>query len=587
MSFDPKDHLRALLTTALASVAPDYESTDILLERPKQASHGDFASNLALQLARPLKQNPRAIAERLLRELPPSSWLERAEVAGAGFINFHLSAAARTGVVHEVLQQAADFGRCNQGQGRRLQVEFVSANPTGPLHVGHGRGAALGATLANLLDFAGWQVTREYYVNDAGRQMDILAVSTWLRYLALFGETLAFPPNAYQGDYVRHMAEQLKTAHDKKFLRPLTEVLVDVPELVETDSPANSNREERLDALIAAGKRLLQEDWQLMHRHALDEQLNDCRADLAEFGVEFDVWYSERSLFDDGKVAAAVARLEERGHLYMQDGAKWFRSTAFGDEKDRVVQRDNGLFTYFASDIAYHDDKLQRGFARILDLWGADHHGYIPRVRGALTALGHEGQAGGPLDVVLVQFVSLWRGEEKLAMSTRAGSYVTLRELRREVDNDACRFFYLLRKADQALDFDLELAKSRSNDNPVYYVQYAHARVCSVLSQWGGELDTLSQASLSALSNERELALCNRLAGFAEMIEIAAQECAPQMIAFYLKDLAGDFHSYYNAERVLVDDESQRLARLALICAVRQVLKNGLTLLGVSAPESM
>lgn len=585
MSLDSKDHLRALLATALASVAPDCGPVDILLERPKQASHGDFASNLALQLARPLKQNPRLIAERLVQELPPSSWLERVEVAGAGFINFHLSPAARTGVIHRVLQQAANFGRCDQGQGRHLQVEFVSANPTGPLHVGHGRGAALGATLANLLDFAGWQVTREYYVNDAGRQMDILAVSTWLRYLALFDETLGFPTNAYQGDYVIQMAGQLKAAHGPRFLRPLAQVLVDVPELV--DNPENSNREERLDALIAAGKRLLQDDWNLIHRHALDEQLSDCRADLAEFGVEFDVWYSERSLFDSGKVAAAVAQLDARGHLYIQDGAKWFRSTHFGDEKDRVVQRDNGLYTYFASDIAYHDDKLQRGFARILDLWGADHHGYIPRVRGALTALGHEGQAGGPLDVVLVQFVSLWRGEDKLAMSTRAGQYVTLRELRKEVGNDACRFFYLLRKADQALDFDLELAKSRSNDNPVYYVQYAHARVCSVLNQWGGDVASLGQVDLGALANERELALCNRLAGFAEMIEVAAQECAPQMIAFYLKDLAGDFHSYYNAERVLVDAADQRLARLALICAVRQVLKNGLTLLGVSAPESM
>lgn len=583
MTFDSKTHLTELLATALASVAPDLRDTAILLERPKQASHGDFASNLALQIAKVLKANPREIAQRLVRELPVSPWVDKAEVAGAGFINFHLAQASRSRVVTEILHQQADFGRCDIGAGRKLQVEFVSANPTGPLHVGHGRGAALGASLANLLTFAGWQVTREYYVNDAGRQMDILAVSTWLRYLSLFGEDIPFPSNAYQGDYVVEMAQQIRSSHANRHVQPASHVLKEVPAL----NGDGSNSEERLDALIAAGKQLLGEGWDYIHQFALTEQLAGCRSDLEAFGVSFDQWFSERSLYDTGMVQRAVDQLEARGHIYVQDGAKWFRSTHFGDEKDRVVQRDNGLYTYFASDIAYHCNKLERGFAKIVDIWGADHHGYISRVRGALNALGCEGQEGGPLDILMVQFVSLWRGTEKVSMSTRAGQYVTLQELRTEVGNDACRFFYMQRKAEQALDFDLDLAKSQSNDNPVYYVQYAHARVCSVLAQWGGEVATLTTVDLAALKGERELSLCNRLATFPEVIADAARDYAPQTIAFYLKDLAADFHSYYNAERVLVEDTAQCLARLALIVAVRQVLRNGLAILGVSAPESM
>lgn len=583
MTFDSKTHLTELLVTALASVAPDLRDTAILLERPKQASHGDFASNLALQLAKAMKANPREIAQRLVRELPVSPWVDKAEVAGAGFINFHLAQASRSRVVTDVLQQQADFGRCNIGAGRKLQVEFVSANPTGPLHVGHGRGAALGASLANLLTFAGWAVTREYYVNDAGRQMDILAVSTWLRYLSLFGENIPFPTNAYQGDYVVEMAQQVRASHANRYVQPASHVLKEVPALAED----GSNIEERLDALIAAGKQLLGEGWDYIHQFALTEQLAGCRSDLEAFGVSFDMWFSERSLYDTGMVQRAVDKLDAQGHLYVQDGAKWFRSTHFGDEKDRVVQRDNGLYTYFASDIAYHYNKLERGFAKIVDIWGADHHGYISRVRGALDALGCDGKEGGALDILMVQFVSLWRGKEKVSMSTRAGTYVTLQELRTEVGNDACRFFYMQRKAEQALDFDLDLAKSQSNDNPVYYVQYAHARVCSVLAQWDGDEDTLAKVDLAALQGERELALCNRLATFPEVIADAARDYAPQTIAFYLKDLAADFHSYYNAERILVEDEAQRVARLALIVAVRQVLRNGLAILGVSAPESM
>ncbi|MCK6386040.1 MAG: arginine--tRNA ligase [Zoogloea sp.] len=577
MSADSKTQLADLLRAALLSVAPDQADTPINLERPKQAGHGDFASNLALQLAKPLKRNPRDLANLLLAELPASSLVAKAEVAGAGFINFTLASDAKTAVVQRVLEQGEAFGR-GQKSGVKVQVEFVSANPTGPLHVGHGRGAAYGASLSDVLDFAGFDVTREYYINDAGRQMDILALSTWLRYLDLFGIAVAFPPNAYQGDYVKDMAAQIKEAHADRFAK------VSAADVLQGAPTVEADKEGHLDALIANAKSLLGSDYAWVHGFALTEQLGDGREDLEEFGVTFDKWFSERSLFDTGLVEKAVTELEARGHLYVQDGAKWFRSTAFGDEKDRVVQRENGLFTYFASDIAYHANKYERGFDRIIDIWGADHHGYIPRVKGALQALGLPPEK---LDVALVQFAVLYRDGQKAAMSTRSGEFVTLRELRNEVGNDACRFFYVLRKADQHLDFDLDLAKSQSNENPVYYIQYAHARLCSVLGQWNGVLADLSGADLARLDNERELALCARLTAFPEVVQNAAADYAPHQIAFYLKDLAGEFHSYYNAERMLVDDEGLKLARLALAAAVRQVIRNGLALLGVSAPDSM
>ena len=577
MSADPKNLLADLLRAALVSVAPEQAETPILLDRPKQAGHGDFASNLALQLAKPLKRNPRDLAALLVAELPASQLVARVEVAGAGFINFTLASDAKTRVVRQVLEQGDAFGR-GAKNGVKVQVEFVSANPTGPLHVGHGRGAAYGASLADVLAFAGFDVTREYYINDAGRQMDILALSTWLRYLDLFGIAMPFPPNAYQGDYVKDMAAQIREGHGDRFAKvSAADVLQDAPGI-------DVDKEAHLDVLIANAKRLLGSDYAWVHGFALTEQLGDGREDLEEFGVTFDKWFSERSLFDTGLVEKAVAELDARGHLYEQDGARWFRSTAFGDEKDRVVQRENGLFTYFASDIAYHANKYERGFDRIIDIWGADHHGYIPRVKGALQALGLPPEK---LDVALVQFAVLYRNGQKAAMSTRSGEFVTLRELRKEVGNDACRFFYVLRKADQHLDFDLDLAKSQSNENPVYYIQYAHARVCSVLAQWNGVVADLADADLARLDGERELALCARLAAFPEGVQGAAADYAPHQIAFYLKDLAGDFHSYYNAERLLVDDEGLKLARLALAEAVRRVLASGLALLGVSAPQSM
>ncbi|MDR2925899.1 MAG: arginine--tRNA ligase [Azoarcus sp.] len=588
MSIDPKTLLTELIGAALKSVAPAHADSPIVLERPRQAGHGDFATNIAMQLARTLKRNPRDLANLLRTELPPSKWVEKAEVAGAGFINFTFAPALKTAVVREAIVQGKDWGR-GTSSGVKVQVEFVSANPTGPLHVGHGRGAAYGASLADVLAFAGFDVSREYYVNDAGRQMDILALSTWLRYLALFGIEAGLPPNAYQGEYVVDMARELRNAHGDRFAHvTAADVLEGVPALPPAersdDKDAKAQREQHLDALIGNARRLLGEDYLWVFGFALNEQLGDVREDLQEFGVRFDKWFSERSLFDTGLVERAVSQLERAGHIYVQNGAKWFRSSAFGDEKDRVVQRDNGIYTYFASDIAYHLNKYERGFDRMIDIWGADHHGYAPRVRGAVEALGLN---PAKLDVALVQFAVLYRDGQKTSMSTRAGEFVTLRELRGEVGKDACRFFYVLRKSDQHLDFDLDLARSQSNENPVYYVQYAHARACSALRKWGGGSAELMESDTAALGSERELGLCARLSVFPEVVQTAASDYAPHQVAFYLRELAADFHSWYNAERMLVDEETVKLARLALAGAVRQTLANGLALLGVSAPESM
>lgn len=572
---DPKTQLALAFARARDHIAPGSDAA-ISIERPRQASHGDHACNLAMQLAKALKRNPREVATELLAALD-SPVIARAEIAGPGFINVFLHPSARQAIVPHILAEGDGFGRSTIGAGKSIQVEFVSANPTGPLHVGHGRGAAFGASLANVLAFAGYKVTREYYVNDAGRQMDILALSTWLRYLELQGETLAFPPNAYQGDYVRDMARGILAAHGDRYRRTAVELYANAPN-VETDPEAH------LDHLIARTKSMLGADYGFVHDYALTEQLGDCRNDLSEFGVSFDHWYSERTLHDAGLIDNAVSQLKAHGHIYEQDGALWFRSTAFGDEKDRVVKRDNGIYTYFAADIAYHLNKFERGFDRVIDIWGADHHGYIPRVKGALTAAGADADR---LTVALVQFAVLYRDGQKVPMSTRSGQFVTLRELRHEVGNDACRFFYVLRKSEQHLDFDLDLAKSRSNENPVYYIQYAHARICRVLATWDGNRADLAQADLSLLSEPQAMALLERLAEFQAVCIDAAQNLAPHSVAYYLKDLAADLHGFYTACQFLVDDEALKNARLALISATQQVLRTGLALLGVSAPESM
>ncbi|MGE0556934.1 MAG: arginine--tRNA ligase [Burkholderiales bacterium] len=574
---DARTLLAGLLRDALGKVAPEGAAAAIHLDRPKMAQHGDFACNVALQLAKTLRGNPRAIAQQLIAALPASPWIEKAEVAGAGFINLFLTRAYKQQVVGRVLAAGKHYGCSLTGQDKKTQVEFVSANPTGPLHVGHGRGAAYGASLSAILVAAGFNVAREYYVNDAGRQMDILALSTWLRYIERGGESTQFPPNAYRGDYVLAMADELRGKNGGRYQKSWSEAAAGAADV-------NTDPERHLDDLIVNAKRLLGDAYEEIHRFALETQLADCRDDLAEFGVTFDRWFSERSLFTSGQVERAVEELGRRGHIYEQEGAKWFRSTAFGDEKDRVVQRENGQYTYFASDIAYHLDKFERGHDIVIDVWGADHHGYIARVKGALSALGCDASR---LNIALVQFAVLYRNGQKAQMSTRSGEFVTLRELRQEVGNDAARFFYVMRKSDQHLDFDLDLAKSRSNENPVYYIQYAHARVCSVLEQWGGDESSLDGADVSPLTSDHEAALLKSLMEYPDVIENAARDLAPHSLAFYLKELAGEFHSYYNAERFLVDDAALTTARLALALAVRQVLRNGLSLLGVTAPEKM
>ncbi|MGH8619701.1 MAG: arginine--tRNA ligase [Burkholderiales bacterium] len=578
---DLKQRCADLLAQALRAVDPGLAQTAVVLERPKQAAHGDFSCNAAMQAAKTLKRPPRELAQAIIAALPASAEIERAEIAGPGFINLFVRPAAKLAALERVFAEGAAYGGSKLGAGARVQIEFVSANPTGPLHVGHGRGAAYGASLANVLAACGYAVEREFYVNDAGRQMDILAVSVWLRYLEANGVAVTFPDDGYRGDYVRDIAANLAKAHGASFVREAAAVAaVPVPDNANEDADADA----ALDALIAHAKALLGESWHAIHQAALDAMLADQRDDLAGFGVSYDRWYSEQSLYDSGAVARAMAELETRGHLYEKDGALWFRSTDFGDEKDRVVRRDNGQFTYFASDIAYHADKFARGYGRVIDVWGADHHGYIARVKGALTALGLDPEH---LTVALVQFAALFRNGEKVAMGKRSGEFVTLRDLRGEIGNDAARFFYVLRKSDQHLDFDLDLAKSQSNENPVYYVQYAHARIGSVLAQWGSDPASLAAADISPLTLPAEADLVQRLAEYPEIVAVAAQELAPHTIAFYLRELAADLHSYYNATRLLADEEPVKRARLKLVLGVRQVLANGLALLGVSAPERM
>jgi arginyl-tRNA synthetase len=584
-----KYQIEQLVRDALAALHADLCPVDItqaanLVERTRDATHGDFATSAAMQLAKAAKRKPRDLAQSIIDALPASELVAKVEIAGPGFINFFLAPAAFHRELLRVLDEGGAYGRGTLGAGQRVIVEFVSANPTGPLHVGHGRHAAFGATLANLLDAAGYAVHREYYINDAGRQMDILAASVWLRYLECFGEQFPFPANGYRGDYLHPIADKLVERAGRTLVRPAAAVFRDLP----PDAPAG-DQDVYIDAIIARARELIGVDgFEQAFRVALDDILADIREDLEEFGVRYDEWFSERSLATGGAIDRALERLRRNGVVYEQDGAQWFRATDFGDEKDRVVIRENGLKTYFASDIAYHLQKRERGFDKLVDVLGADHHGYVARVRAGLVAMGEPGDS---LEVRLVQFVTLYRGGEKVQMSTRSGEFITLRELRREVGNDAARFFYVMRSNDQHLDFDLQLATSHSNENPVYYIQYAHARVCSVLRQMrekGLAHDAArGRAALARLVEPHEQALLASLSRYPEVIEMAAVLRAPHAVVHYLRDLANDFHTYYNAHQFLVDDAELRDARLTLVQGLRQVVRNGLGLLGVSAPEAM
>ena len=585
-----KKKLDALIRQSVATlknqgVIADDLNPNIVLERTRDAQHGDFATNLAMLLAKPAKMNPRQLAEILVAALPQDKAITKVEIAGPGFINFFMDSSSQFDLVKQIHELGPAFGRSQIGAGKKVQVEFVSANPTGPLHVGHGRGAAYGSAVADLLAAVGFTVHREYYVNDAGRQMDILATSIWLRYLEECGERIRFPDNGYRGDYVSDIARDLFRNIQNDYHRPVDLVFEDIPK----DESQGGDKEAHIDALIAKAKTLLgTTGYRDIFQAGLNNILDDIKNDLQAFGVEYQEWFSEQRLMDDGSVDKALKRLQASGHLYEKDGATWFASSTLGDEKDRVVCRENGQYTYFASDIAYHMNKLDRGFDQVIDIWGADHHGYIPRVKAAIQALGANADK---LKVLLVQFATLYRGEEKVQMSTRSGEFVTLRQLRDEVGKDAARFFYVMRRSEQHMDFDLQLATSKTNENPVYYVQYAHARVCSVLRQLvekGFVRDIQSGMDhLHLLTEEHELSLLSTLERYPEMLERAALTHEPHQLVLYLRELANDFHTYYNAHQFLVDDDKIRNARLNLICAVKQVLANGLKLLDINTPEAM
>jgi len=581
-----KEILEALLLEALNSlkqsaVLPADVDPRIEVSRTRDAAHGDFATNLAMTLAKPAGMNPRVVAEALIDALPSTDRIDKIEIAGPGFINFFVASAELHAVIPAIHQAMDNFGRSDAGSGVRVQVEFVSANPTGPLHVGHGRGAATGAAIANLLAAAGYEVQREYYVNDAGRQMDILATSVWLRYLELCGEIFDFPVNGYQGNYLYEISRQLKKSVGVQLVHPVTAVFNQVPD----DEPAGGDKEAHIDGLIRQTRSLLgAENYALVFNRSLEVILEDIQEDLSEFGVRYDNWFSERRLTPD--IGVVVEKLKESGHMYQKDGAWWFRSTDFGDEKDRVVVRENGQSTYFASDIAYLMNKLDRGFDHILYVFGADHHGYVNRMLAACDALG---QDRNRIEFILIQFARLFRSGVPQQMSTRSGEFVTIRELRDEVGKDAARYFYVMRRYQQHLEFDLDLAKSQTRDNPVYYVQYAHARICSVERQArdkGFKTDLeFSFTQLGLLTETQEAELMKLMQTYPEIVTRAAVNREPHQLTTYLQELANTLNKYYEAHKWLVDNEALRQARMCLILAARQVLKNGLLLLDVSAPE--
>lgn len=545
--------VRALRQAVRAEQLPPVEVPDFVVEVPREREHGDFAANLAMLLPRQARMAPRKIAEILLENLPrPLQWVERVEIAGPGFINFHLDPRWVLEAVPLALQQQANYGRVNLVEGKKVQVEFVSANPTGLLHMGNARGAALGDSIASILDFAGWQVTREYYINDAGNQIENFALSLEARYFQLLGREGEIPEGGYHGQDIIDTVRRFIELHG--------------------DSLLAVERRTRLDTLA---------------RFALEEKIGGIRQSLADFGVQYDVWFSEQSLHDSGKVDEAINRLRDRGHIYEHEGALWFKATDFGMEKDEVVVRKNGIPTYFAADIAYHLDKFERGFNWVINIWGADHHGHVPRMKGVMEALGYDPDA---LHVILMQLVRLFRGGEIVRMSKRTGQFVTLEELVEEVGRDAARYFFVMRSADSHLDFDLDLARTQTNDNPVYYVQYAHARICSIfrqLAEQGRTRPAPGEANLQLLREEAELALARRLADFPEEVALAARQLAPHRIARYVHEVAGLLHSFYNAYRVITDDLELSNARLQLVEATRVVLQNAMHLLGVHAPEKM
>lgn len=585
-----KEQLQNALIAAIKKMQLDGKlpidiAVNIKVEHTRDKMHGDFTTNIAMILAKNIGQNPKDLAQSIVDYMAPIKEIEKIEIVAPGFINFYLSAQVAYSVIKSIQLQGKNFGHSTIGTNKKINIEFLSANPTGPLHVGHGRGAAFGDTLANIFETLGYQVDREYYFNDAGRQMHILAASVWLRYLSLFNELPHFPVNAYQGEYVTDIAKKLQINHGDLLISPLKEIFSELPK----DQNEGGDKEIYIDAIIDRAKKLLgKQNYALLFDIGIQAILTDIKEDLTQFGINFQRWFTESSLVTNGDVTKGIDLLKKKGHMYEQDGALWFRATAFGDEKDRVVVRKNGQATYFASDIAYHLNKYERGYDQIIDIFGADHHGYAPRILAFLQALDLD---TSKFKVLLVQFAILYRQKQKISMSTRSGDFITLRELRQEVGNDAARFFYIMRKNDQHLDFDLDLAKSQSADNPVFYIQYAHARICSVMRQLAEKKWEWSAKEglehLPLLQETHETQLIYRLQRYTETLQIVAANYSPHLLANYLQDLANNLHSYYNAQQFLVPDEKLRNARLCLIMATKQILSNGLALLGVTAPEEM
>ena len=579
-----KDNIKKTLSEILedlySKVEPEIKNLKISIQDNKEKEHGDLATNIAMVLAKPLKKNPKEIAEEIKQNFVLDEKIIKIEVAGPGFLNFFLSKDSYGEILEQIQKENKDFGKSDSKQSKVL-IEYVSSNPTGPLHVGHGRGAVFGSVLSSLLEEAGFEVDQEYYVNDFGRQMNILAASVWIRYCQLFSSEIKMMQQGYQGDYLLPVAKKLK---DEK-----SDSLFKIEESLIEKLNSEDQDDEFTDQLVESLRVILKEEFQYIREFALSEILHLIKADLEQCGVHHNAWFSESSLYgNDGstesKVDGSIEELKSRGFIYEEGGAIWFKSSSLGDDKDRVLKRGNGEYTYFASDVAYHLDKYDRGYDRVINVWGSDHHGYLPRVRAAMDACDRD---INKLEVIFIQFANLVKAGKKVSMSTRSGDFITLNELMNEVTTEAARFFYINRKADQHLEFDLDLAKEQSKDNPLYYIQYAHARICSVLRKAENEFEDFDSVDLALLGSEKEIEILKLLRQYPQLIERSAKAGEPHLLCYFLRDLSGVFHSYYNSEKFLIEDKELMTSRLFLLKGVKQVIANGLTVLGIKAPEEM
>lgn len=579
-----KDNIKKTLSEILedlySQVEPEIKNLKISIQDNKEKEHGDLATNIAMVLAKPLKKNPKEIAEEIKQNFVLDEKIIKIEVAGPGFLNFFLSQDSHGEILEQIQKENKDFGKSGSKQSKVL-IEYVSSNPTGPLHVGHGRGAVFGSVLSSLLEEAGFEVDQEYYVNDFGRQMNILATSAWIRYCQLFSSEIKMMQQGYQGDYLIPIAKKLK---DEK-----SDSLFKIDESLIEKLNSEDQDDEFTDQLVESLRVILKEEFQYIREFALSEILHLIKADLEQCGVHHNAWFSESSLYGndggtDSKVDGSIEELKSRGFIYEEGGAIWFKSSSLGDDKDRVLKRGNGEYTYFASDVAYHLDKYDRGYDRVINVWGSDHHGYLPRVRAAMDACDRD---INKLEVIFIQFANLVKAGKKVSMSTRSGDFITLNELMNEVTTEAARFFYINRKADQHLEFDLDLAKEQSKDNPLYYIQYAHARICSVLRKAENEFEDFDSVELTLLGSEKEIEILKLLRQYPQLIERAAKAGEPHLLCYFLRDLSGVFHSYYNSEKFLIEDKELMTSRLFLLKGVKQVIANGLRVLGIKAPEEM